>query len=146
MFCSFLFFFLYQVKCFKSSLCFLQNDNNPFYGSFIPLLCSKSKRGGHAHQHHAAKPSDSQRDRVSLIAALLIQHWNQILKPESGAGTDGDREHLTNASFHETRVCFPLKLQRLRSRTLLTSLLTWLELLPPASLWSCKLKNKQIRA
>lgn len=45
-----------------------------------------------SHQLNTAKPSDSKRDGISLIAAFLIQHRNQILKPQSGAGTDRDRQ------------------------------------------------------
>lgn len=53
---------------------------------------SNSETQKYAHQLNTAKPSNSKRDRISLIAAILIQHRNQILKPQSGAGTDRDRQ------------------------------------------------------
>lgn len=62
----------------------------------------------YTHQLNTAKPSDSKCDRISLIATLLIQHRNKILKPQSGAGTDGNRqtELLTKAfSFIKKLIC-----------------------------------------
>jgi len=45
----------------------------------------------HTHQLNAPKPSDSKRDRISLVATLLVQHRDQVLKLQTGAGTDQHR-------------------------------------------------------
>lgn len=70
--------------CIKNPIWFwIMHDITTSY-----IKCETQK---YTHQLNTAKPANSKCDRISLVAALLIEHRNQILKPQSGAGTDRDR-------------------------------------------------------
>lgn len=60
-------------------------------------LCRKTTRLAHTHQLDAAKAPHSQRDGVSLMAAVLVQHGHQVLEPQGGSGADGHTHTHTHS-------------------------------------------------
>lgn len=89
------------------------------------------------HQLNAAEPSDPERYSLSLVPTLLVQHSDQVLEPQRGAGTNTERPSVDFSFIYEPGGTHFL----IFFSQPLTS--TSPELVPPGASWSWFAKDKK---